>query len=139
MKKTITLLLLLIACLQIDVFCQNLSELGQDNSAAVNQEEASYLNKSLESQKADFNFTGKKVLFAEGNNASRLVTKKEYFNRIVKPYLERNSQVVNHLILLNPIEKRQSGGYDAIVVAWTKIGVSDKRKKKIIKQMNNAI
>jgi len=122
----------------MNVFGQDSSESGQNYNPTLNLNEAAYLNKSLETQKASFDFAHTKVIFATGNNASRIITKKQYFNQIVKPYLETNSQVVNYLVLLNPNEKRQSGGHNALLVAWSKMEVTDKRKKKIIKKMHTA-
>ena len=52
-----------------------------------------------------------------------------------KDYFENGSHVVNQLIILTEEEKQKSGGYDAIIVSWSKILVSGKRKERLIKKI----
>lgn len=134
--KNILLILLISLCSTIEA--QNLDNLGINNSYLLNSEEAKYLNKSVGTQLGYFDFKDKKVIFSEGNSA-RLITKRDYFKRLVKPYLKDGKDMVNFLVILTDKEKKESGGFDAIIVAWSKIGLTKKRKKVIIKKMNKTL
>lgn len=120
------------------ILAQNLDSLGINDDYLLNAEEAKYLNKSVGTQRGSFNFENKNVIFAEGNNA-RVISKRDYFNRLVKPFLKDGNDMVNYLVILSEEEKKASGGFDAIIVAWSKIGLTEKRKRKILKRMNKTI
>ncbi len=134
--KNILLILLVSLCSTIEA--QNLDSLGVDDSYLLNSEEVKYLNKSVGTQFGSFDFKDKKVIFSEGNSA-KLITKRDYFKRLVKPYLKDGKDMVNFLVILTDEEKKKSGGFDAIIVAWSKIGLTKKRKKMIIKKMNKTV
>ncbi len=110
---------------------------GLDSSTTLNKYEVKYFNQYLEKQRSrsTFDFQDKKVGFAHGNFGKGLISKKEYFNMWGKDYFENGSHVVNQLIILTEEEKQQSGGYDAIIVSWSKILVSGKRKERLIKKL----
>ncbi|MEQ8623427.1 MAG: hypothetical protein RJQ00_13970 [Vicingaceae bacterium] len=110
---------------------------GIDNSITLNQYEVDYFNQILEKQinRADFDFQNKKVGFAYGIFGKVLITKKEYFDRWGKEYFLNDSQVANQLILFTKEEKNESGGYDAIIVSWSKTGVYGKHKENLIKKL----
>ncbi|MGK0296027.1 MAG: hypothetical protein ACI884_002202 [Ulvibacter sp.] len=134
--KNILLILLVSLCSAIQA--QNLDSLGINDNYLLNSEEAKYLNKSVGTQLGTFDFKDKKVIFTEGNSA-RLITKGDYFKRLVKPYLKDGKDMVNYLVILTDEEKKESGGFDAIIVAWSKIGLTKKREKAIIKKMNKTV
>ncbi len=114
---------------------------GLDNSISLNKYEAQYFNQSLEQQRRPFNFDfqDKKVGFALGNFGKGLISKKEYFDRWGRAYFENDAVVVNQLIILTEEEQQQSGGYDAIIVSWSKILVSGKHKARLIKSLKEQL
>jgi hypothetical protein len=111
---------------------------GLDSSITLNKYESQYFNQSLEKQRirSNFDFQKKKVGFAHGNFGNGVISKKEYFDRWGKVYFENNSHVLNQLIILTEDEKQQSGGFDAIIISWSKIGVAGKHKKRLIENLN---
>ena len=109
---------------------------GVENSNILNRYEAEYFNRSMKNQRfpTTFDFYGKKIGFFF-DIARFPISKKEYFDRWGKEYYENQSGVVNQLIVLNKIEKAESGGYDAIIVSWSKFKVTKGQKKKMIKKL----
>jgi hypothetical protein len=110
--------------------------LGLDNNPILNEAEAAYLNDNLQTQRADFDFHCKKILFAIGNNATTIVSKKEYFEEI-RPWLIDKNKVSNYLLIFTYKEKQTANNFDAVVVAWTKIIVTTQRKAQLIQQLKN--
>jgi hypothetical protein len=110
---------------------------GIDSLTTLNRYEIQYFNQSLEKQRmrSNFDFEDKKVGFAYGNFGKGLISRKEYFTRWGKDYFKNDSHVVNQLIILTEMEKEQSGGFDAIIVSWSKILVSGKNKDRLIKKI----
>jgi hypothetical protein len=131
-------LLILLISLSSAIQAQNLDSLGINDDYLLNSEEAKYLNKSVGTQLGTFDFNGKKVILSEGNSA-RIITKSDYFKRLVKPYLKDGKDMVNYLVILTDEEKKESCGFDAIIVAWSKIGLTKKRRKAIIKKMKKTV
>lgn len=115
---------------------QDLDSLGIENNNILNFSEIDYLNGTLKSQLGGFNFKGKKIVFAQGHNASELLTKQEYFTKVAVPCAEQEGcHLASCIVVLNPKEKKISGGFDAIVIAWSKVCLTNKRKKKILMQL----
>lgn len=110
---------------------------GIDNSIGLNQYEVQYFNQVLENQRkrSDFDFSGKLIGFTYGNFGKGLHSKREYFDKWGKEYFRKNSNVSNQLFVLTEEEKYNSGGYDAIIVSWSKIMLSSKDKNKIIRKL----
>ena len=115
----------------------NIDSCGVDNSLGLNKYEVQYFNLELENQRKrfDFDFNGKIIGFTYGNFGKGLLTKREYFDKWGKDYFKRDSSVSNQLIVLTEKEKNESGGYDAIIVSWSKIMLSRKDKNRIIKKL----
>lgn len=97
-------------------------------------QEAELLNSLLEKSRNTFDFHGKKIAFITGSSGSRVLSKADYFNRCVNPWLADGKTPQNFMVELTEEEKNKSGGYDAFVLSWAKV-FTDKRKKKIIEQL----
>ncbi len=110
---------------------------GIDNSLSLNQYEVQYFNQELENQRkrSEFDFNGKLIGFAYGNFGKGLHSKREYFDKWGKEYFRKNSNVSNQLIVLTEEEKFNSGGYDAIILSWSKLKLSRKDKNRIIRKL----
>jgi hypothetical protein len=113
---------------------QEIDSLGIDNNPILNGYEVKYFNDILEERRDTFNFKNKKISFVTGSSGTMIVSKEDYFTRLVKPWLIKGSKPQTFFVALNKEEKEISGGYDAIVLTWVKL-FTDKRKKKIIKQL----
>ena len=91
--------------------------LGLDSSSTLNKYEIAYLDSLFTSDKYDFN--NKKIAFIIGDGnfwAKTLITKDKYFKQFKKPH----SMYGRGLYILNETEKKDSGGYDAIIMAQCK-------------------
>ena len=139
LKSILVATLLLFANLS---FCQNLDSLGLNDKPELNSYESTFLNEKLEiqRQRAEFNFTEKHIGFALGHGPRHygIRTKSEYFKE-AKEYHANNSQIVDILVVLTEQEKDQSGGFDAIIVSWSKFGVNDKARAELINDLNLGI
>ena len=91
--------------------------LGLDSSATLNKYEIAYLDSLFGSEKYDFN--NKKIAFIIGEErfwAKTLITKDKYFKLFKRPH----SMYGRGLYILNETEKKDSGGYDAIIIAQSR-------------------
>jgi hypothetical protein len=109
-------LILLFKLSGLVLFGQQVDSCGMDNSPFLNNYEAEYFNKIFENKRMDFDFKEKKVGFFFGPNGQHLGCKLKYFNE-VKEHI--NPQ--NYFVKLSESEKQDSGGYEVIVVTWSKI------------------
>jgi hypothetical protein len=130
MKRKLTVVFCLIAG---SCFGQGLDSCGLDSNPILNDYEAVYLNAYFKDAKKGFDFMGKRIAFVTGSLGSEIGTKSEYF-KDVKTWASHNHKVADDLIVFTEDERLQSGGYDAIVAYWTKVG-SGLNHKKIIKKL----
>jgi len=132
LKNLLVIILLTFANLAI---CQNLDSLGMNENSLLNSHESTFLNAQLEQQRqrAEFNFCGKQIGFATGHGPRHygIRTKSEYFKE-AKTYHANNAHIVDILVVFTEQEKKDSGGYDAVVVSWSKFGVNEKDRKELV-------
>lgn len=133
--KIITLFLVLLPLL-----CngQNLEldSCGIEDHALLNENEAQYFNEVKQTWLDSFDFKGKKLAFTYGNFGKSIKTKSFYFKYWGKEYYKNGNRVVNLYLILTPEEKKESGGFDVIVVSWSKFMINNKNRAKIIKRVN---
>jgi hypothetical protein len=103
----------------------------------LSTKEAELLNSLLEQSRNTFDFHGKKIAFITGSNAGRILSKADYFNTCVTPWLADGKTPQIFMVELTGEEKNKSGGYDAFVLSWVKV-FTDKRKKKVIEQLSKS-
>jgi len=131
MKK---LLFIIIVCFSLNGVGQNIDSLGIDDDMLLNRNEAIYFNQYKEAYAIDnIDFIGKKVVFAYDNYA-KIISKQEYFTKHVIPRIKNNMFVSNHISFLTEEETKNTNGIFAIVVVWSKIGLTKGRRKRIIKK-----
>jgi hypothetical protein len=135
MIKILTVLTL--ATISFTVSGQNIDSLGANKNNILNGDESTYLNDAFMKKRGDFNFKEKKVGFFIGSSNYRLWNKQNYFED-VKGRLRDKTTMQHQLLILNENERIKSGGYDALVIAWSKILVTDNQKDKLIKKINRA-
>jgi len=119
------------------VLSQYTDSLGvDDTSDRLNKYEIEILNYFLNETQSNFDFKDKKIAFITGNSADRILTKKEYFDTCIIPWLKKDTKPQIFIEKLTPIEKIDSGGYDVLIMSWVKF-FNKKKKKKIIKELKN--
>jgi hypothetical protein len=113
----------------------DLYQLGLDSNPILTNQESDYFNKAFKNHKENYDFTDLKIGFFYGNNGSRIQTKKQYFD-LVKNRLGNCSSASNDFVIkLTNEEKTESGGYDLIIVSWSKIIPTD--KERMIKELKD--
>jgi RNase H-fold protein (predicted Holliday junction resolvase) len=115
----------------------NLYQLGLNNDEELSINEANFFNKSFFKEKKEFDFKNKKIGFFNGNNGSRLWSKKEYFDDLKQRASENRFGPLGYLIILTEEQKTETGGYDAVIVSWSKLLGEILTKKMITKLKNN--
>ena len=134
---TILLILSINICLAQEI---QVDSCGLNNSAELNKFEIQYFKQELSKQlkRNNFDLIDKKIGFAHGNFGKKIITKQEYFDSWGRSYFNNNSHVVNQLIILEAEERVNSGGYDAIIISWSKIMVTGIHRRKLIENLKKA-
>lgn len=99
----------------------NLYLLGNDTNPILTDLEAAFFNYKFSDKKKGFDFKGKKIGFCIGNNGARIWSKKDYFNNFKDRVSHNYSGSQDELLVLNEKQTNESGGYDAVLVSWSKI------------------
>ena len=118
----------------IGLFAQNLDSLGVDNNPLMNENEVKLLNSLLEETRSNFDFANKKVAFIIGSNGNTIVSKSDYFQNSIIPWIEEDSKPQIFMVRLTEDEKTKSGGYDVLVLSWVKI-FTPKSQEKVITRL----
>jgi hypothetical protein len=112
----------------------NIYKMGIDTCLLLTELEGQYFNALYQVAEKEFNMSGKKVGFLTGNVGKNKSNKKIYFE------WERSRLELNHLPLFgklyifNAAQKKESGGYDAAIVFYTKKLLSIKEVVKRLKE-----
>ncbi len=115
----------------LGLFAQKSDSLGIDDNPILNESEVVLLNSLLAESRKGFDFTNKKVAFITGSNGRTIVSKSDYFKKSVIPWIEKGSEPQIFMVELTEDEKKESGGYDVIVLSWVKIFTPKSQKKAI--------
>ena len=97
----------------------NLDKMGIDTLSELNEYETNYLNYIFRLDTCDYNFVGAKVRFI-GSKKDFFVDERERFKRG-----EKSGVGGCGLYILNANQKKNIGGYDAVISYWKKLRVSD--------------
>ena len=117
------------------IFGQEIDSLGLDNNSLLNKYESAFIKNQFEKDSIIFDFTDKRIAFYEGLTGFK--TKKEYFDDC-REWLENGQDGALQIIILSEAEKKESGGFDAIIVAWSKKAVNPKMKSYLIEELKRA-
>lgn len=112
----------------------NIDSCGLDNSSILTKWEIEYFKKSIRALQA-IELENKMFAFAYGNFGRTVINKKDYFEKWGRDYYTRNSGVSNILLKLTEEEKILSGGYDYIIVSWSKTLPAGKSRKKLVEKV----
>ena len=115
------------------VFGQEIDSLGINNNPLLNLHESSFLESQFESEL--FDFKDKRIAFYK--SLSGIQSKQEFFidsrERIISGH-----KLPLQTIELSSEEKIETGGFDAIIVSWSKKQVTPKMKESIIEKLIKA-
>lgn len=102
-----------------------------NDSEKLNKKEAKLLNSLLEDTRDTVDLHEKKIAFITGGTGGIILSKIDFFETCINPWVERGVKPQISVILLSENEKNQSRGYEVFVLSWVKF-FSNKRKRKII-------
>lgn len=124
-----------------DIPNENISQLdkmGVEDSPFLNECESAYLGIIYKDSTKivrkgslnGFNFLGKKIGFIYGGARSN---KKEYFDMEKGRFKHGETPNSGTLYIFDDAQKEESGGYDAVIVYWSKVNYSKEQVVKKIK------
>ena len=118
---------------------------GLNNNPELNEYEAKYFNEVFKERKGSFNFTGKTIAYYSGSLGTTKSEKSNYF-RCLKNAINNEDRTIHEwqaggtqLLVLTKEEKEISGGYDAILVSWSKLLKRGKSRNKLVKKLKNKL
>jgi hypothetical protein len=117
------------------IFGQEVDSLGLDNNSLLNRYESAFIKNQFEKDSIIFNFTNKRIAFYQSLTGFK--SKQEYFDDC-REWLENGQNGALQIIILNESEQKESGGFDAIIVSWSKILITPKMKSKLIDELKRA-
>lgn len=106
------------------LFSQDFLTAFKNSDKKLTEKESKYLNKQFEN--LNYDFTNKSIIFTSNN---KVITKFDWINTNL---WYDNPSV--QLIKLTEKEKEETG-YDTILVTWSKRFITEKMKRKILKQI----
>lgn len=97
---------------------EQLDKMGIDDSPMLSSHESAYFNEVFKENLNGFDFTGKKVGFIERGG---IRNKKKYFDLEKDRFSRKETPNGGTLYIFDETQKKESGGYDAAIVYWSKI------------------
>ncbi len=105
---------------------------GLDNSPFLNRYESAFLNELLPDSLKCFDFTNKKVGFIK---ACVGCSKKGYFEMHRKHFADDKYALDSGtLYILDDRQKKESGGFDAVILIWYKFILPEKEIFRLLKK-----
>ena len=141
MKTLITTAFIFIQSIVLFAQVSEVEKCGLDSSPTLNTFEANCFNEVYQDRKGEFDFSGKVIAFYKGSAGTTTSSKSDYFYFIknsgrpdteVHQWQARGTQ----LLILTEEEKLCSGGFDAILVSWSKLQKEGRSRKKLVKRLN---
>ena len=108
-----------------------LDSCGVDNKLELNIYESNYLDSIFSI--SNFTFENKKVEFRMGNYGHLQLTKSRYFTDVKAWLNSDDGRIHEDVIILTEDEKINYGNYDAIIISWSKISVTEGTRIKFLK------
>ena len=96
---------------------EQLDKMGIDNSPLLNSHESAFLNVIFKDSLKGFDFTNKKIGFLSAGSKRN---KKEFFKEERERYYNNSTTINGTLYIFDATQKKESGGYDAAIVYWSK-------------------
>ncbi|NDW13673.1 hypothetical protein D0T50_12340 [Bacteroides sp. 214] len=114
---------------------EDLNKMGVDESPVLNEYESTYFNAIFYKPRMDFDFAGKKIGFITGSSGKTIADKKDYFDMERERFVRNGTPNIGILYVFNDCQKKQSGGYDAVIVYWCKI---KQKTEDVVKRLANS-
>lgn len=112
----------------------SINTMGIDGIPVLNEFEGNYFNNLFKVDPQASNLIGKRICFLRGGS---LKTKADYFNETRDRYKQNYSIIGGSaLYVFDETQKKESGGYDAAIVYWSKFTISI---DDILKRLNRSI
>lgn len=93
----------------------NLNLVGNDTSSVLSQQDASFLNQLFNRSRELFDFNGKRIAVIRTQTKS-IISKSEFIDKVKKHLDSDFLYPYDFLYILNDKERKDSGGYDAIII-----------------------
>lgn len=106
-----------------------IDKMGVNDSLVLNNYESDYFNVVFKDSLSNFNFSKKKIGFIGGGISSKC----HYFKEERERYYSGKTTISSHLYIFEGEQKVEVGGYDAVIVCWSKFVYP---KEEIIKKIN---
>jgi hypothetical protein len=109
----------------------NMDKMGIDQSEILNEYEGAYINALLVNKSKKLDCVGKKIAFYASSSGDLKIDKQAFFyseRERLKQGLSPAAWV--QLCIFNNEEKQESGGYDAVIISWSKVLVTNKNAVK---------
>lgn len=97
---------------------EQLDKMGIDDSPMLSSHESAYFNEVFKENLNGFDFTGKKVGFIERGGIRNKI---KYFDLEKDRFSRKETPNGGTLYIFDETQKKESGGYDAAIVYWSKI------------------
>lgn len=114
---------------------------GLNDKSTLNKYEVKYFNEVFLDKKNDFDFTGKSIAYYDGPSGTKKSNKSDYFRHLKYANNSENRTIHEwqaggtQLLILTNEEKEISGGYDVILVSWSKLLKQGKARRKLVKRL----
>ncbi|MCG8410275.1 MAG: hypothetical protein MI739_03215 [Bacteroidales bacterium] len=109
----------------------NLDKMGINNTPLLDSCESAYFNVIFKDHLDGFDFTNNKIGFL---SAGSKWNKQEYFEEERMRFYDNSTTISSILYVFDASQKKESGGYDAAIVSWSKFLLPvDKVVKKLKK------
>lgn len=112
-------------------------QLKVDNDLLLNRSEGEYLNVIFETIREDFNFIDKKIGFYTGSSGNKKSNKEQYLDMHKRHLADKNYPCDDGtLYIFDDAQKKDAGGYDAVIVYWSKITIPIEKVIERLKKLN---
>ena len=112
--------------------------LNNNYDETLNETETAILNQYLLNKTPFDNFNIKKFIFIRGNGTN-IITKDDFFQEINKSISKYGEIKGTYCYEFSDTEKNENGGFDGMIIIWSKLNMSETRKEKILKLLPKII
>ncbi|WP_300675605.1 hypothetical protein [Soonwooa sp.] len=113
-------------------------KLNNNYDEALNETEVAILDQYLLNKTPFDNFKNKKFIFIRGNGTN-IITKDDFFQEANKSISKNGEINGTYCYQFSNTEKNENGGFDGMIIMWSKINMSETRKEKILKLLPKII
>ncbi len=115
------------------LFGQEVDSLGVNNDPLLNVYESSFLESQFDNETLELN--DKRIVFYKSLSG---IQSKQVFFSDSREHILNGHKIPLQIIELSNKEKTETGGFDAIVVSWSKFQLTPKMKEKIVEKIKKA-